>query len=65
MSGEEVTSTLTPAEIKQHLTDNPPTRPDDYDTLADDHGAKVNYDASMVDHQNALDAVQAIIDSEV
>ena len=65
MSGEEQTSTLTPAEIKQHLTDNPPTRPDDYDTLAADHGAKVNYDASMVEHQAALDAVQAIIDSQV
>ena len=65
MTGEEVTSTLSPAEIKQHLTDNPPTRPDDYDTLATDHGAKVNYDASMVEHQAALDAVQAIIDSEV
>jgi hypothetical protein len=65
MTGEEVTSTLSPAEIKQHLTDNPPTRPDDYDTLAADHGAKVNYDASMVEHQAALDAVQAIIDSQV
>ena len=65
MSGEELTSTLTPAEIKQHLTDNPPVRPDDYDTLADDHVSKTSYDSSLVDHQNALDAVQVIIDSEV
>ena len=65
MSGEELTSTLTPAQIKQHLTDNPPVRPDDYDDLADDHVAKTSYDSSMVDHQNALDAVQVIIDSEV
>lgn len=65
MTGEEVNSTLTPAEIKQHLTDNPPTRPDDYDTLAADNVVKVNYDESMVDHQNALDAVQVVIDAIV
>ena len=65
MTGEEVNSTLTPAEIKQHLTDNPPTRPDDYDTLASDNVVKVNYDESMVDHQNALDAVQVVIDAIV
>jgi|TARA_B110000285_G_scaffold114252_1_gene129575 hypothetical protein len=61
--GEEVTSTLTPAEIKTHLTDNPPVIPEGYADMAADDAQKVGYDASKTSWDTSLVEIQVIIDA--
>jgi len=61
--GEVVVSTLTPAEIKAHLTANPPTEPTGYADLAADNAEKTGYDVSKTSWDESLVAIQAIIDA--
>ena len=61
--GVVVVSTLTPAEIKAHLTANPPVKPEGYDDMAADNIQKTGYDASKTSWDTSLVEIQVIIDA--
>jgi hypothetical protein len=61
--GDEVVSTLTPPEIKEFLTANPPVKPEGYDDMAADNIQKTGYDASKTSWDTSLVEIQVIIDA--
>lgn len=63
MTGEELTSTLTPTEIHAFLTANPPTAPDGYADMAADDAKAIAHVANLAAHTAELANVQDKIDN--
>jgi len=61
--GDEVTSLLTPTEIKAFLIANPPVQPEGYAEMAADDASKLSYDASAAQAVTSLEEIQVIIDA--